>query len=169
MSDGHLKDQHAPGPEGYEREDLSPVGVLYFMAGLAVVGILIHFIVSGMYGFLDGYDKKHQPPVNPMVQVTNENPRRPSKADSLRFPEPRLEQNEPGQLREVIQAQDKWLDSYDWVDQKHGVVRIPIDKAMELIAQRGLPVRPAGTLAQGSTPAKHETKAAPVKRAVPRD
>ena len=34
------------------------------------------------------------------------------------------------------------MHSYGWVDQQAGVVRIPIDRAMELLAQRGLPTRP---------------------------
>ncbi len=39
------------------------------------------------------------------------------------------------------------MHSYGWVDQPAGVVRIPIDRAMELLAQRGLPTRPqAGTV-----------------------
>jgi hypothetical protein len=33
------------------------------------------------------------------------------------------------------------LATYDYIDQKAGTVRIPIDRAMDLIAQRGLPVR----------------------------
>jgi hypothetical protein len=33
------------------------------------------------------------------------------------------------------------LQSYGWIDQQKGVVRIPIERAMELTAERGLPVR----------------------------
>ena len=42
---------------------------------------------------------------------------------------------------------ERGLGSYDWVDQKNGVVRIPIDRAMDLVAQRGLPV-----VSQSATP-----------------
>ena len=43
--------------------------------------------------------------------------------------------------------EEQTLHSYGWVDQPAGVVRIPIDRAMELLAQRGLPTRPqAGTV-----------------------
>jgi len=37
--------------------------------------------------------------------------------------------------------EDQKLATYDWVDQDAGKVRIPIDRAMDLIVQRGLPVR----------------------------
>jgi hypothetical protein len=63
-----------------------------------------------------------------------------------------LEHSERRQFEGIVQEQDKVLASYDWVDEKNGVVRIPIDQAMELLAQRGLPVRPEGGVAQPSSP-----------------
>jgi hypothetical protein len=33
------------------------------------------------------------------------------------------------------------LSSYGWVDREAGIVRIPIDRAMDLLAERGLPAR----------------------------
>ena len=40
--------------------------------------------------------------------------------------------------------EEKTLYSYGWVDEKAGTVRIPIERAMDLLVQRGLPVRPQG-------------------------
>jgi hypothetical protein len=43
-----------------------------------------------------------------------------------------------------LRAHEKQVaESYGWVDQGAGVVRIPVSEAMKLIAQRGLPVRDA--------------------------
>jgi hypothetical protein len=137
---------HALDHNDYEREDLSPGGVLYFMAGLAVVGIVIYFIVVGMYRFLDRYEQEHQAAGSPLVKsqpysrVVN-----PKSADA--FPQPRLEVSERTQLKDFVQKQDEVLATYDWVDKNKGTVRIPIDRAMDLIAERGLPVRP-----EASTP-----------------
>jgi hypothetical protein len=39
------------------------------------------------------------------------------------------------------------LSRYDWVDPDNGVVQIPIARAMQLIARRGLPARHAGPAA----------------------
>ncbi|PYX45382.1 MAG: hypothetical protein DMG79_19400, partial [Acidobacteria bacterium] len=66
------------------------------------------------------------------------------------FPSPKLEENERGQLDGVRLEEEQKLSTYDYVDQKSGAIRIPIDRAMELITQRGLPVRPQGTSAQAS-------------------
>jgi hypothetical protein len=58
-------------------------------------------------------------------------------------PEPNLmfNQNESVNLGDIRAAEDKEVKSYGWVDQAHGVVRIPIERAMDLIAQRGIPAR----------------------------
>lgn len=63
-------------------------------------------------------------------------------------PEPRL-QVEPGQeLRQYLAQQEQRLHSYGWVDRQAGVVRIPIERAIDLLAQRGLPARPADAAQQ---------------------
>lgn len=60
-------------------------------------------------------------------------------------PEPRLEAA-PGETADFVRSrEDPVLTSYGWVDQKNGVVRLPIQQAMNVIAQKGLPSRPANT------------------------
>jgi len=126
----------------YEREDLSPRGIFAFLIGLALVGVLIHFALKGMYGYLDSYQKQHQPPLNPMASQTENDSRKVSNADIARFPQPRLETNERLEINDFRLQEEKTLNSYGWVDKQAGVARIPIDRAMELLAQRGLPTRP---------------------------
>ena len=58
-------------------------------------------------------------------------------------PEPRLQANPKQDLRDLRESEDALLKSYGWVDKNNGVVRIPIDEAMKLVLQRGLPARPA--------------------------
>jgi len=62
-----------------------------------------------------------------------------------KFPTPRLQNdNTDGgdDLVNLHQREDLLLNNYSWIDQSKGTVRIPIQRAMELIAQRGLPVAP---------------------------
>ena len=70
-------------------------------------------------------------------------------------PEPNLtfNQSEAVNRGEIGASEDKLMNSYGWVDQAHGIVRIPIDRAMDLIVQRGLPAR-----AQTTVPAKEGAK-----------
>lgn len=51
-------------------------------------------------------------------------------------------QNPQDEASRVRDEEDQLLHSYGWVDQNAGVVRIPIERAMDLLLQRGLPTRP---------------------------
>ena len=150
---------------GFEKEDMSPLGIFYFMAGLAIVGVVIYFILVGMYRFLDAYDRTHQAPVNPMaiktgIDQTMSSKEIRDKAEAT-FPKPVLEYSEQTQFVKELATQDETLASYDWVDQKAGIVRIPIDRAIDLVVERGLPVLPAGAVAEaGGAKAMIKTKAA---------
>ena len=46
-------------------------------------------------------------------------------------------------LATLHEREDLLLNHYSWIDRGQGKVRIPIEQAMQLIAQRGLPVAPA--------------------------
>ncbi len=99
---------------------------LLVVAGLLVSGAVLHYFVG------------HQelgPPASPFENVRT------------LPPEPRLQVSAPKDLEQYKAAQDEILNNYGWVDQTAGVVRIPIDRAMDILLQKGLPVR-------GATPAK---------------
>jgi len=138
----------------FERRDISVTAVMYFLAGLAVGIVLAYFLVNGLYKFLNHHFEAEQTPVSPLV--TN----RPSDTRHLppeyktdaegsdyqkylkkNFPQPQLELNERTELNDIRLREEDTLSTYGWVDQKAGVVRIPVDRAMDLLIQRGLPVR----------------------------
>jgi hypothetical protein len=65
-------------------------------------------------------------------------------------PEPRLQTQPKLDLQLTREEQQQLLNSYGWADQTTGKVRIPIDRAMDLVLQRGLPMRQQ--LAEGAGP-----------------
>jgi hypothetical protein len=74
-----------------------------------------------------------------------------------RFPTPRLQTDDGYQeITDMHAKEDLLLDNYSYVDQGKGTVRIPIERAMELIAERGLPVAPATAAASDKSLAKAE-------------
>lgn len=157
MSDDRLNNQSMVNHEGYEREDLSSRGVFFFMAGLALFALIIYLIVFGMYRFLDTYEKAHQPAMSPLVTPQTDT-RTVTAEDTKSFPQPRLEENERTQLNQIIEDEDRKLATYNWVDKDKGVVQIPIERAMDLIAERGLPVRSQGSnTTETSAPAEQKT------------
>src|ERR1700716_1585783 len=137
---GKNKSGHRHGD--FERRDIGVAGIIYFFAGLAAATLVIHFMLAGLYNFLDKREKSQQPAVNPLITNVPADTRQiPFNYPEKTFPTPRLEQDERTQLNDIRMAEEQKLSSYDWVDQKAGTVRIPIDRAMELVSQRGLPVR----------------------------
>lgn len=140
--DNEAKNQGSAGAqESYEHQDLQPSGILYFIVSLSLVTIVCMFGLVGFYHYLDRRERATQEPVNPLVKQVPEDTRSiPAGYPQTAFPNPRLEVDERNQLNGFLTKQDDALYSYGWVDEKAGIVRIPINRAMDLLVQRGLPV-----------------------------
>lgn len=143
MSDQH--GQHGSGP-GFERKDLGSKPIYGFLISLVVIGILIYYVSWGVFHVLDVYSRRHERSASPMMQAEQDTrepdaPRTNAKIQR-EFPEPRLEDDERTELAPFRYKEEQTLNSYGWVDQNAGVARIPIERAMALIVQRGLPTAP---------------------------
>jgi hypothetical protein len=160
MSDEMMNDGHSGHETEFEHEDLGTRGVFAFMIGLAVIGIVIYFIIVGMYSFLDKYERSQMATASPLDTSKGAMSRVVTQADMDKtFKDngaPMLETNERGQFRDFLVNQENQLSSYGWIDEKGGVARIPIQRAMELVVQRGLPVAPQGKAGGITTPASKE-------------
>lgn len=168
MSDDMNHGHNGHGVE-FEHEDLSTRGVFAFMIGLAITAVIIYFIIDGMYSFLDKHERAQVSTMSPLVTSTDVGARRIEYAPGHDYVDktfkengtPLLEIDERGQLRDFVLKQEEQLNSYGWVDEKAGVAHIPIERAMELTAQRGLPVKPEGGAATANVAAP---KAAAAKK-----
>jgi hypothetical protein len=148
MSDQQQIEEHNEGT-GFEREDWNAGTVYAFLIGLIVVCVLVFLFLRGMYAFLDARSRASQPEQNPLVISTGpleRNLPRSKVQEQIKttFPDPRLEENERQEINQFRTGEEETLNSYGWVNQPAGVVHIPIERAMELVAQRGLPTRPQG-------------------------
>jgi hypothetical protein len=131
---------------GFEREDLGSRPVYGFLISLAILGILIYYVIWGIFYFLDSFNRRSQQVRTPLVQVES-NTREVRTTHIQRFPEPRLEEDERGELAGFRYGEEERLNSYGWVDEKSGVAHIPIAQAIELTAERGLATSPkTGTM-----------------------
>ena len=140
---------HLHNEPDYERQDLRSKTVLAFFAGLVVMLLVAYAVVAVVYKGLGRYDRSHQPEQNPLAVDSSSGEQRqavPRQATGEQikrdFPEPRLEEDERMELQDLRAPKDEQLATYGWVDENRGVVHIPIERAMELIARRGLPTRP---------------------------
>jgi hypothetical protein len=151
---------HGPAPEeidasaGYERSDASVTGIAVFMISLlifvGVVGMLCYGIgawFNARMNHEDGPNSKWTKTVD--VRQLGNLPSSPELQNKIAeitqtFPTPRLLTDDGDQdVADLHAREDLLLSNYTWVDQSKGTVRIPIEQAMQLIAQRGLPVAPA--------------------------
>jgi hypothetical protein len=134
--------KHAHAEEGFERQDLSAHGIIAFLMSLVVGGVLVYFVIWGLYHFLDARQRSRQTQVSPLVKQVETDTRIVSPDEIKKFPQPRLEKNERIEINDFRLQEEQTLNRYGWVDEKAGVVRIPIERAMQLVAQRGLPTTP---------------------------
>ncbi len=140
------KHGNQPGHGGFERQDLRAAGIIYFFLGLAAVTLLAAFLLTRFYNFLEQRENSDQPTLSPLVtNVPTDTRHIPRTYPQSTFPNPKLEEDERGQLNGIRLTEEQTLNSYGWVDEKAGTMHIPIERAMELIAQRGLPVRTSST------------------------
>ena len=111
----------------YETEDFSPRGIRWFTAGLAVLAVMVLVSMGGLLWFLsDGWPPR-QGIVSPMVPAPNMSP------------EPDLQVASSRDYQEMRAAEEAQLHSYRWVDREAGIAAIPIKRAMEILASRGMP------------------------------
>src|SRR5262249_9953053 len=147
----------------HEDKDIDVKAVLGFGIFLAVCGVIIHVAMWGFFVGLGHWaDKRDQAAANPMVTAPKttaqgtETVQKQMKDVVATFPEPRLQPDEVRDMDLFRQSEDKRLRSYGKVDATGQSLHIPIERAMEIVAERGLPnfgTAPAGpaTRPQGQT------------------
>lgn len=149
MSDA-MKHGHHAQREAYEREDLTARSVFSFLIGLAVMGVLVFVFLKVMIGVLESYNRVHQPVQNPLVAKVPGETREVAPGSIDKFPKPQLEENEFHDLRKARDAEEEELYTYGYVDKNAGTVHIPIERAMQLIVERGLPTQVKAGVAPAS-------------------
>ena len=123
------RDSVNPEEAGYEPSDLNARYVGLFGIGLALVLIVAVVVVSLLLQYKTAQHARHDTPI-PQLARERETP-----------PGTRLQVDAQNEMRQMRAAEDTMLNSYGWVDKDAGVVRIPVDRAMEILANKGLPAR----------------------------
>ena len=136
----------------YERADLSARGILLFLVGLFVAGVFIELVLWGMFRFMArGQALFPQPAVNPMSRTVQPPPAPAGSRSVLQnspavnldvFPEPRLQTYDASEMARFLNSENALLNVKQPFADASGAIHIPITLAMQLIVDRGLPVRP---------------------------
>jgi hypothetical protein len=145
------KAEEIDASKGFEASDVRVSGVVVFLLSLCFFAGVTALLAYGIGKAINAHMAKEDGPrtkwsqtvdVRPLGDMPN-NPEMQNKLAEMtqNFPTPRVQTDDGNQdVADLHAREDLLLSNYSWADQSQGKVRIPIERAMELIAQRGLPV-----------------------------
>lgn len=140
MSTEHVSEhdlEYGPNPPGakYEHTDIDPAVGYKFGLWLAVATLISFGIVYGTFWFFEGRARAANAAAvkYPLAAGQHREP-----------PLPRLQTQPFKDVYMLRQAEAAKLTSYGWVDKDGGVAHIPIDRAIEVMLQKGFPARADG-------------------------
>ena len=110
----------------YEHSDVNARKLAWLLAGIIVTALILHGLLYFLYAALrEGAD------------ASGRVPKSREHAQAPLGDQPRLQVDPETDLDRFRSGEDKRLTSYGWVDRGRGVVHIPIERAMQIIAERG--------------------------------
>ncbi|MGD0300522.1 MAG: hypothetical protein ABSE86_25845 [Bryobacteraceae bacterium] len=113
-----------PNGAGHEKSEVSVPFIVVSLSVLLVGTFLVALLVVGIFQFFSHTYQTQESAKQNQQQIP---------------PEPRIEVEPYKQLLDVHAREDHVLSSYAWVDKGQGIVRIPIDQAIDQLAKKGLP------------------------------
>lgn len=116
----------------HEESDINVRAILMFGLWLFVAAVIIHVALWGFFELMEKRAAAADPRPSPVAE------QRPNT-----FPEPKLQPDPVEDAYRMRAREGEQLNNYGWVNRQQGVTHIPIERAMELVVQRGLPSRPA--------------------------
>jgi hypothetical protein len=115
---------------------------------MLIAAVVIHTAVWWLFDLFDRREAQKGRPPATLVRESRPAP-----------PAPRLQTDAPADLNELRAEKERELESYGWIDRQNGVVRIPVERAMTLLVERGLPkTQPADENSGAQTGARQEQK-----------
>jgi hypothetical protein len=121
LKDGAYREIH------HELRDVTFRPIVGFCIGLFLLVALCFWVTRAMFNYFAAREGKSAS----IPSLIKEKPQLP--------PEPRLQVLSAQDRAQVRAAEESVLHSYGWVNPSSGIVRIPIERAMQLVVERGLP------------------------------
>ena len=114
-------------PQGFD-DELDYKSIVIFAIGLAGVTIVVLALMWGMGTWFKKAEEAKDPAPSPLAEAL---------ADPIP-PGPRLQTTPPRDMNELRDQDREVLTTYGWVDQAGGVARIPVDRAMSILLDKGV-------------------------------
>jgi hypothetical protein len=141
---------------GYEQSDVKVTGIIVFLTSLAIFVAVCGVVTYGIGKLInaelnreDGPNTKWTTDADAKIRTLGNLPTNPELQNKIaemtqKFPTPRVQTDDGNvDVADLHAREDLLLDNYSWVDRSQGKVRIPIERAMQIVAKKGLPVAPA--------------------------
>jgi hypothetical protein len=116
------------GGGGYEKKDADVRLLAWLLAGLLGACLLVVALTGLLTRHLVEREARRSPAPSTLAGTRSDVP-----------PEPRLQNSPFDDLKRLHAEEEKALNSYGWVDRKARIARIPIERALEIASQGGLP------------------------------
>ena len=117
----------------HEESDVNVAAIIRYGIGLLLIGALVHVFLWWLQGTYSRQNLRAQTQVYPLAA---------GQQDRLP-PSPRFQENPQGELQDLRARQKALLEGYSWISKEGGVARIPIEDAMKMVVERGVPAREA--------------------------
>jgi len=117
--------------DGSEPRDVNVRAVTKAGLGIGVLVLFAAFLMWFVFDQFASRETRRSPQPEPMAAS---NPQKEP-------PEPRLQKSPVMDLKEFQAAEEDLINQYAWIDPGQGIVRIPVERALELVAREGLPSR----------------------------
>ena len=121
---------HENGDVRYEEKDINERSTFWFGFWVLAVMVVVSVLVKPLYDLLATREDESQPPA---AYVAGTDPA------LLEPPTPRLQVKPEKDLATLRAQEDAILTSYAWVEKDRGIVRLPVEEAMRIVAEHGLP------------------------------
>jgi hypothetical protein len=120
------------GGDGRVDGELDLRGILVFVGGLLAVTLVVMSLMWGVAVVFKG-------------SLARKDPAPPALAEAREArvpPGPNLQPNPSAELATFRAAEETELATWAWVDREKAVARVPVERALEIVAGRGLPPPP---------------------------
>ncbi|MGA2169505.1 MAG: hypothetical protein ABSG62_14945 [Terracidiphilus sp.] len=149
----HNEPEEIDASAGFEQSDVRVSGIVVFLTALGIFVVVTAVLCYGVGKVLFAHMAKEDGPASKWAKTVNvqdlgnlaNNPELQNKMAQItqQFPTPRLQTDDGNQeIADLHAREDLLLENYSWANRAQGKLRIPIERAMDLIAQQGLPVAP---------------------------
>ena len=129
-----LRDNPEDNPEVlHEESDVDVGAILRWGAALAVIAVIVHVFLYWLVGVYNRQAEQARTMVYPLATGQPDEPL----AGLVLQPNPQQD------MRELRARQEAQLERYEWVNKEAGIARVPIEDAMRIVVERGLPAREA--------------------------